>query len=105
MSKYKEITAARQLLELPETATIASIKSSYRKLMARWHPDKCQENQITRTEMTRNIIVAYQTIMDYCRHYQYSFSEEAVKRHRLPEDWWFERFGDDPLWGNSMKPK
>jgi len=57
MNKYQGITAARQLLELPETATIASIKSSYRKLMAKW-PGQMQENQITRTEMTRNIIAA-----------------------------------------------
>jgi hypothetical protein len=29
--------------------------------------------------MTRKIISAYETIMDYCAHYQYSFSEDTVK--------------------------
>jgi hypothetical protein len=43
--------------------------------------------------------------MEYCAQYQYSFSEETVKRHRSPEQWWAERFGDDPLWGNGAKPK
>jgi curved DNA-binding protein CbpA len=41
--KYQEITAARKLLELPETATMTAIKSKYRKLVAKWHPDKCLE--------------------------------------------------------------
>jgi hypothetical protein len=55
--------------------------------------------------MTRKIISAYKMIMDYCQHYQYSFSEEAVRRHLSPEDRWFEQFGNDPLWGNGMKRK
>jgi hypothetical protein len=53
--------------------------------------------------MTRKIISAYQMIMDYCVHYQYSFSEDTVKKYQSPEDWWFERFGEDPLWGKSSK--
>ncbi len=101
MSKYEEISEARQILEVPEKATMDAIKSNYRRLLARWHPDKCQENKETCAEMTRKIISAYRTIMDYCLHYQYSFSEDAVKRHRSPEEWWFDRFGDDPLWGNG----
>lgn len=103
--KYREITAARRLLGLPETATMASIKSNYRKLLTRWHPDKCLEDQEARTEMTRQIVSAYQTILDYCQQYQYSFSEEAVKKHLSPEEWWFEHFGDDPLWGKGSNPK
>ena len=106
MKQYQEITAARRLLELPETATLASIKSNYRRLLAKWHPDKCPEDHEQCNEMTRKIIAAYHTIMDYCRHYQYSFSEEAVRRHLSPEEWWFERFGDGPPWGeNGIKPK
>ncbi|MFO7559142.1 MAG: J domain-containing protein [Desulfobacterales bacterium] len=103
--KYQEITDAKIILDLPETATMASIKSSYRRMLARWHLDKCEENKDECTEMTRKIISAYRTIMDYCHQYQYSFSEDTVKRHRSPEEWWFERFGDDPLWGNGRPPK
>ena len=106
MSRYQEITAARKLLELPETATLKSIKKSYRRMLREWHPDTCVENQEICIETTRKIIAAYGTIMDYCRHYQYSFSQEAIKRHLSPEEWWFERFGDTPLWGkNGMNPK
>lgn len=103
MNKYDKITAARKILELPETATMSSIKTSYRRLLARWHPDACNENKDACAEMTRYIVEAYQTIMEYCLQYRYSFSEEVVRRHRSTEEWWFERFGEDPLWGKGMK--
>jgi DnaJ-class molecular chaperone len=101
--KYQEIAAARKLLELPETADLKSIKSNFRRLLTKWHPDKCSENQDLCNEMTHKIISAYNRIMDYCLHYQYSFSEETVKRHYSPEEWWFDRFGEDPLWGSGMQ--
>jgi DnaJ-class molecular chaperone len=104
MSKFDEISEARKTLDLPENATMDSIKSSYRRMLAKWHPDKCEENKEKCAEITRKIISAYQTIMDYCIHYQYSFSEDTVKRHQSPEEWWFERFGGDPLWGNGRPP-
>lgn len=99
MNKYEKITAARKILELPETATMESIKASYRRLLARWHPDTCEENKEVCAEMTRNVISAYHTIMAYCLQYQYSFSEPTVRRHRSPEEWWYERFGEDPYLG------
>jgi len=43
MNKYQEITEARALLELPERATIEEIKSNYRRLMRKWHPDHAPE--------------------------------------------------------------
>lgn len=105
MSKFKEIKAARKILDLPERATMDLIKSSYRRMLARWHPDKCQEDKEKCTEMTRRIISAYETIMEYCAHYEYSFSEDTVKRHRTAEEWWFDRFGNDPLWGSGPPPE
>ena len=105
MNKFKEITAARKLLELPETASMLKIKANFRRLLAEWHPDKCLENKKKCTEMTRRIISAHKKIMNYCEHYQYSFSKETVKRHLSPEEWWFDRFGDYPLWGKGNKPE
>jgi len=101
MSKYEEISEARKILELPETATLASVKGSYRRLLTRWHPDKCPGNEEECAEMTRRIVWAYETIMDYCRQYRYSFSEETINRHLSCEEWWLHRFGDDPLWGSG----
>lgn len=103
VSKYQRISEARKVLELPEAATMEEIKARYRRLLTKWHPDKNTEDQDTCTEMTRKIITAYQTIMDYCLRYRYSFSEETVRRHRSPEEWWLERFGDDPIWGSGKK--
>ena len=105
MSKYEEISAARKILGLPETANMASIKRNYRRLLAKWHPDKCDENREACAEMTRKIVSAYEAIMAYCLQYQYSFSENTVRRHRSAEEWWFERFGDDPLWGKGGQGK
>jgi len=105
MSKFDEISAARKILDLPERVTMDSIKSSFRRMLAKWHPDKCEEDKENCAEMTRKIISADETIMDDCVHYQYSFSENTVKKHQSPEEWWFERSGDDPLWGNGRPSK
>lgn len=101
MNKFEKISAARKVLELPETANMKSIKSNYRKLLTKWHPDKSKEKEDKCTEMTRKIISAYKTIMDYCLEYQYNFSKDTVERHGSPEEWWLERFGRDPLWGRG----
>jgi len=93
MNKYQEITVARNILELPETVTMSTIKSNYRRLLTEWHPDRHPENQDLCNEKTREIISAYHLIMDYCLHYQYSFTKEAVELYHSPEEWWFERFG------------
>lgn len=105
MDTFDKISKAREILELPETATMEEIKSNYRRLLATWHPDRCQEDNDKCAEMTRNIIEAYQVIMEYCVNYRYSFSEDTVKRNLSPEDWWFERFENDPLWGSGRWKK
>lgn len=101
MNKYQKISEARQILQLPESATIEQIKSNYRMMLSRWHPDKSSENQEQCKEMTQKIIAAYQMILDYCNQYVYSFSEEVVNKHLSPEEWWFERFGNDPHWSKN----
>ena len=105
MNKYQKITEARNLLELPERATMKAIRSHYRSLLAKWHPDTCSENKEKCNEMTQKIIAAYNTIITYCDQYNYSFSKEEIRNY-LPEDeWWFERFGNDAIWGKNKKPK
>jgi DnaJ-class molecular chaperone len=99
MNKYQEITEARKLLELPERATMEEIKVKYRNLTMKWHPDRCKETKEKCTEMTAKIVAAYRIIIEYCNHYKFSFSKEEVRNHLSEEEWWFERFGKDPLWG------
>jgi DnaJ-class molecular chaperone len=105
MDKFQKITTARRLLELSERATMTEIKSHYRSLLARWHPDSCKQDKEQCNEMTRKIIAAYKTIIDYCDHYKYSFSKEEMRNYLPADEWWFERFGDDPVWGKDRKPK
>jgi len=49
--------------------------------------------------MTRKIIAAYEIITVYCENYKYSFAREEVRRYLSVEEWWFDKFGNDPLWG------
>jgi DnaJ-class molecular chaperone len=66
MIKYQDIIEAKELLNLPERASMKEIKSSYRRLINQWHPDKCTENKDKCAEMTRKIIAAYKIITTYC---------------------------------------
>ena len=95
MNKYEAITQARKLLELPEQATMAEIKTSYRRLMHRWHPDRCGDDPKC-LEMAKRVIEAYKLLIDYCRRYKYSFTEEEVHRQFADEEWWTRRFGEGP---------
>ena len=44
MLKYLDVLRAKELLNLPERASMKEIKANYRKLLMHWHPDKCKEN-------------------------------------------------------------
>jgi len=99
MKKYDEITEARKILELPEQATLQDIRENYRRLLNTWHPDKCTEGSARCTEMTRKIIAAYKELVAYCHQYAFSFTEEEINKTCTVEEWWFERFGNNPWWG------
>jgi DnaJ-class molecular chaperone len=101
MTKYQKISEARNLLELPEQATLKEIKANYKSLLYKWHPDKCDEKKDKCHEMTQKIIDAYKTIMNYCNQYKYSFSKEEVKKYLSEGEWWLERFGGDSVWGDN----
>jgi len=103
MNTYKEITQARKLLNVPERATMKEIRTKYKKLLAQWHPDRCEGNEEECNEMTIKLIAAYKTLLNYCNNYKYSFTKEEIKNHLSGEEWWFERFGDDPLWSRNGK--
>ena len=105
MKTYQQITEARKLLELPEQATLAEIKASYRNLIRKYHPDRYPEDQVKCTEMTARLTVAYKTIITYCNQYRFSFTKEEVQKYLPTEEWWLDRFGQDPLWSKSRRDK
>ncbi|MHB1326254.1 MAG: J domain-containing protein [Thermoleophilia bacterium] len=105
MDLFQEISAARKILELPERATMPEIKANYKKLLNRWHPDKCSDDIELCNEMTGKITAAYKTIVDYCNRYSYSFSAEEVANYLSEDELWMEQFGNEPLWGKPYKPE
>ena len=99
MDKYQIISKARTVLELPESATMEQIKANYRRLIKKWHPDSCAEKHEVCEEMSRKITDAYRITLDYCSNYMYSFKKEDVDKYLSEEEWWYNRYGKDPIWG------
>ncbi len=105
-NKYEEITKAREILDLSESATMDEIKSHYKALLKKWHPDVSQEKKEIYEEMIRKITDAYDCIMMYCSDYKFSFSKEEVEKYISPEEWWTKRFGNEEIWsGDSSATK
>ena len=81
MAKFEEIDEARRLLGLGETATLKEIRSAYRKLASRHHPDKhSSDARAENEEIMKRLNRAYKLLTDYCHAYKYSFSVEDVAR-------------------------
>lgn len=99
MSTYEEINEARLLLGLHQRASLAEIRANYKRLMRKWHPDKCTEDAQSCEEMSKKIIAAYELIIAYCEMYRFSFSKDEIMEHASEEDFWLERFGKDSSWG------
>ena len=98
---YERLTAARNVLNLGEEATLEEIKAAFQNLIRKWHPDKAGDDTRVHHDKSREIIEAYKAIMDYCKKYKFSFSRETVNHYRSNEEFWLERFGNDPMWGGS----
>jgi DnaJ-class molecular chaperone len=85
---------AKTLLGIHEKASISEIKSKYKNLMKKWHPDANRDDLETATQMSAKINEAYTTVMQYCNSFEYPFDEESLKRNYLsPQEWWEEKFG------------
>ena len=98
---YAELAEAKKILQLPDRASMQEIRLSYKSLLKRWHPDTCATDTDKCTEMTTRIVTAYKTVRLYCDSYQYSFADQDLKLYRSKEEWWMDKFGEDPLWGKK----
>jgi len=96
---FTKINQAREILELPESATMNEIRRNHRRLLKIWHPDVGLADKKICHKMTMCIEDAFHILMEYCQRYKFSFSEKEVKKYISPEEWWLDRFGQDPLWG------
>ena len=100
---FERITEARETLGIGEEATLSEINVRIKTLLKRWHPDVCREEAEHSTEQTRRIIEAAATLRAYCAHYRFSFRADEVKKYLPPEEWWRDRFGNDPVWNTEGK--
>ncbi len=81
MAEFKQIDEARKLLGLGETATLKEIKGAYRKMVFRYHPDKCRDEKKKECEeMFKKIGQANDILMAYCAGCKHSFRKEDVIR-------------------------
>ena len=85
---------AKTLLGLRQTSSLKEIKNSYKNLMKKWHPDRCEDKEKA-TLISSQINKAYEIIMDYIQEYEYSLDEENIrKKTQTPQEWWDDRFKD-----------
>jgi DnaJ-class molecular chaperone len=90
MADFNHIDQARKLLGLNETATLQEIKSAYKGLARRYHPDR-NNGTDDATEAMKDLNWAYQLLMGYCNDYKYSFDQEDVAR-TYPQEEYLRRF-------------
>lgn len=98
--EWLAIDAARQLFNLGERATTGEIKRAYRQMCKRHHPDIAGEESEVDASLMRELIRSYDLLMRYCNQYRIPLvpgESEGID----PEDWWMDRFGRDPLWGQK----
>jgi DnaJ-class molecular chaperone len=92
MANFAEIDEARRLLGLGETATLKEIKSAYRRMASRHHPDKHGGGAGAESEeVMKRLNWAYKLLMEYCRDYKYTFREEDVAR-TYPHDEYLRKY-------------
>ncbi len=97
---FAQIDAARKLLGLGEQATLTEIKKAYRQLCKKWHPDKnVAENDAPQQQVMQEINKAYEVLITFCRHYNYSFKKEDILTQDPYQQWWERFVKNDPIWG------
>lgn len=94
--EWRALEEAARLLGLGEKATLAEIKRAYYRLSKQHHPDVAGRSGDV-DEMMYRVTAAYELLMRYCEQYRFPLSRREEDIYDA-EDWWMERFGQDPLW-------
>jgi DnaJ-class molecular chaperone len=103
--EWTQIRAAAALLGLGEEATLAEIKKAYRRMSKKHHPDVQKKNRDKTGKVAMHELTeAYKLLLDYCARYRFPL-RPGENEPLEGEDWWFERFGQDHLWGRGSAPK
>lgn len=99
--KWQRIVAAKTILGLGDQASMREIKAAYRKRSKEAHPDMAipESSGVSMQEIN----AAYAVLLEYCLNRPIPLlpSEATGDEPLDPEDWWLDRFGEDPLWGRK----
>ena len=94
---YQDLREAIEVFGLGERASLAQIKLRHRELVMAHHPDRHND---AGPEIMHRINRANQILLEYCRHYQYCFSEEEFLE-QTPTERIRRQFAGDPVWGGT----
>ena len=96
--KWEHIDRARRLLKLPLITTRKEIVERYHHLAKELHPDRGGD-----AEKMKALNEAYQILIEYCDNYKIEFKPDPMTHD--PTDFWFQHFGEDPVWGKFNEDK
>ncbi|MFN3407243.1 MAG: J domain-containing protein [Caldimicrobium sp.] len=92
--KWETLEQARKLLKLPRITTRKEIVERYHELAKEFHPDKGGSE-----EKMKALNEAYKLLIEYCDSYRIEFNR--MDNTVDPTDFWFQHFGEDPLWAKT----
>lgn len=95
--EWLALEKARKLLGLGDKATQGEMKRAYYSLSKQHHPDMAGQGHSSDEDMMRRLTEAYNLLMRYCEEYRFPLSKPESDIYDA-EDWWMDRFGQDPLW-------
>lgn len=95
--EWQAIDDARKLLCLGDKATLGEIKRAYHRLSKEYHPDVAGQDHDKDDDTMYQLTAAYNLLMRYCKEYRFPLAKPEGDIYDA-EDWWMDRFGQDPLW-------
>lgn len=96
---YRELRAALEEFDFSERISLRQIKTRYRELVRRYHPDRGEASD---PEKIRRINEAYRVLRAYCHDYLFDCSHEEFLE-QYPEERLREQFAADSLWGGRAE--
>ncbi len=94
---YIDLKNALQIFGFGERATLKDIRTRYRELVKRHHPDTGNPGD---AEIIRKVNAAHKLLLEYLAAYQFSFTEEEFYEQN-PEERIRQQFMNDPMWGRG----
>ncbi len=101
--EWQAIDRARDLLKLDDRATLGEMKRAYHRMCKKYHPDRAVETDES-AEVMYQLTEAYELLMRYTKEYRFPLIPGEGDIYDA-EDWWMDRFGQDPLWSNRKRKR